>query len=122
MRLLAAAAGAMVLAGCQSTGESAGGSDAAYRLAKSTTDTIANCWFAAGEKAFAGYIYSPEPNNSPPRILIVPKAKPQDLPVLVVEAHGGNRLIAYGPFMDGASAARIRADLARWEKGGSACA
>jgi hypothetical protein len=121
---LAAVAVLLALAGCQTVRQEASvpdNSDASYELAKAVADTIGRCWFAANETAFAGYIYSPEPNNRPPRVLIVPKANPHDLPVLVVEAHSAAKLYAYGPLMDGRQTSRIRSDLSRWETGNSAC-
>jgi len=121
---MVAIAALLALAACQTSREKVSrpdNSDASYELAKAVADTINQCWFAPGETTFAGYIYSPEPNNRPPRVLIVPQANPHDLPVLVIESHSANKLYAYGPLLDGPQASRIRSDLGRWERGGSDC-
>lgn len=124
MKVLLALTALLALAACQTGRQQVSrpdNSDASYELSKAVADTISRCWFAPSEAAFAGYIYSPEPNNRPPRVLIVPKANPHDLPVLVVEAHSANKLHAYGPLLDGQQASRIRSDLGRWERGGNDC-
>ena len=115
---------AAALAGCQSTATpptQAAASNETHALARSVGQTIGRCWFAAGETAFAGYIYSPEPNAVQPRVLIVPKAQPAERPVLVVEATSGTSLQSYGPLLNTANAGRIRADLDRWAKGSNSC-
>ena len=112
-----------LLAACQSTDPSpqAPASREAQALARKTGETIGRCWFADQETAFAGYIYSPEPNAVQPRVLIVPKDQPAERPVLVVEASGAASLVSYGPLLKTPVAARIRSDLARWAKGGDSC-
>ena len=114
------------LAACQSGGgstpsSSAPASNEAHNLARAGGNAMAQCWFAAGETAFAGYIYSPEPNAVTPRVLIVPKSQPAERPVLVVEATSATTLNSYGPLMGGPNAGRIRADLDRWSKGSTSC-
>jgi hypothetical protein len=113
------------LAACQSSAPSSSApSEAtpeAHALARTIGQTIGRCWFGAGETAFAGYIYSPEPNAVVPRVLIVHKDQPAERPVLVVEATGAASVSSYGPLLQSASAARISADLNRWSKGNTSC-
>ena len=117
--------GVMLLAACQSSAPSpqaAPASNEAHQLARRIGETIGRCWFAANETAFAGYIYSPEPNAVTPRVLIVHKDQPAERPVLVVEARSATSVASYGPLLDTPNGGRIRADLDRWAKGGDSCA
>ncbi len=113
------------LSGCQMTGGGGGGSvdfsDEAYGLSVRMADTIGRCWFAPGETLFAGYFYSPERNAAVSRILIVKKDDPTGLPGLVVQPVNGSSASVYGPLLDTANGARIRADVARWAKGATRC-
>ncbi len=112
------------LAACQSGGTpapSAPASAESHALARKIGETIGRCWFGTGETAFAGYIYSPEPNAVTPRVLIVHKDQPAERPVLVVEARGASTVDAYGPLLDTPNAGRIRSDLDRWAKGSDSC-
>ncbi len=115
----------MALSGCQIAGGGGGGgvdvSDEAYNLSVRLADSIGRCWFAAGETAFAGYVYTPERNAGVSRILLVKKDTPTGLPALVVQATSGASASVYGPLADSANGARIRADIARWAKGGTGC-
>lgn len=112
-----------VLAACQSSAPSAptAASPETHALARSIGQTIGRCWFGPGETAFAGYIYSPEPNAVVPRVLIVRKDQPAERPVLVVEATGASSVSSYGPLLGGPNAGRINADLNRWAKGNTSC-
>ena len=115
---------AATLGGCQMLGGGSapvGSPDDAYLLSTRLAETIGRCWFAPGEAAFAGYVYSPERNAGVSRILIVKKNEPTSLPVLVVEAKGANSADVYGPLAASATGPRIRADVERWAKGGSGC-
>ena len=112
------------LGGCQMMGGGSvpvGSPDDAYYLSTKLAETIGRCWFAPGETAFAGYVYSPERNAGVSRILIVKKNEPTSLPVLVVEAKGSNAADVYGPLAASASGGRIRADVDRLAKGGTGC-
>ena len=125
-RILVPALFAAGLAACQTGGgspppSSAPASNEAHNLARSVGNTIGQCWFGAGQTAFAGYIYSPEPNAVTPRVLLVPKSQPAERPVLVVEATSGSTLNSYGPLLGGPAAGRIQADLNRWSKGSTSC-
>jgi hypothetical protein len=113
-----------LLAGCQSMKkeEPAPPNQAAYALTRHIGDEIAKCWFdEAGIATFGKYSYSPEPGNTPPRVLIVPKDKPTDPPVLVIEALGANQVNLFGPLLDTPAGTRIRTDVDRWAKGGEDC-
>jgi hypothetical protein len=124
--------GAVVLALCgatvaachsraPSTSAPAAASPEAHTLARAIAETIGRCWFGADETAFAGYIYSPEPNAVVPRVLIVRKDQPAERPVLVVEATGAATVSSYGPLLQSPNATRISADLDRWSKGNTSC-
>lgn len=99
--------------------------DRAYETATRVGAAIEACWFKSGDAAFAGYVYSPEPNASGgPRILIVPRDQPAATPLLAiqfVEQKGGMSIRAFGPLATSAEAPRIGADLKRWLAGGSGC-
>jgi hypothetical protein len=114
---------ALLLGTCQSSAPSTQGqaTNEMHALARTIGNTIGRCWFAAGENAFANYIYSPEPNAVQPRVLIVPKDQPAERPVLVVEASGAASVSTYGPLLDTPNGARIRGDLDRWAKGNESC-
>ncbi len=112
------------LSGCQTGGGSTGAADfsnEAYGLSVRMADTIGRCWFAPGDTTFAGYVYTPERNAAVSRILIVKKTDPTGLPALVVQATSGSTAAVYGPLVDSAAGPRIRADVARWAKGGTGC-
>jgi hypothetical protein len=114
-----------LLAGCQTANEEAtpaAPSQAAYALTKRIGDQIAKCWYdEASVATFGGYSYSPEPGNTPPRVLLVHKDKPTDPPVLVIEAHGANQVDLFGPLLDSPAGTRIRTDVDRWARGGEGC-
>lgn len=114
-----------LLAACQATKEEEAPSTsnaATYALTKRIGDAIAKCWFdEAGVATFGKYAYTPEPGNSPPRILLVPKATPTERPVLVVEAIAAAQVNLYGPLLDSPAGPRIRGDVDRWAKGGDTC-
>ena len=84
---------AAALSGCVSGGGGGAGSaafsDAAYDLSTKLAANIGQCWFAAGETAFDGYVYTPERNAGVSRILLVRKADPRGLPALVIDATSG---------------------------------
>jgi hypothetical protein len=118
------AASLAFLAGCQSVKEEepAAPNQAAYLLTKHIGDEIAKCWYdEASVATFGKYSYSPEPGNTPPRVLLVPKEKPTDPPVLVIEALGANQVNLFGPLLDSPAGTRIRSDIDRWAKGGEDC-
>jgi hypothetical protein len=100
--------------------------DATQIIVTRLTSSIARCWFAKGEKAFAGLSYAPETDAfvGPPRILLVPKQSPHARPVLVIEIGrlaGQLHITIYGPLATSPKAPRIRSDIARWANGGMEC-
>ncbi len=101
-------------------------SAAAYHMAADFGIIIGRCWFAKGEKTFAGYVHATESNaiTGPPRVLLVEKKAPHGLPALVIEFKTAGRdvdIAVYGPLAAGPKAARIGADLNRWAAGGKGC-
>jgi hypothetical protein len=78
------------------------------------------CW--SKDKAFKAYGIIPELDTTgTPRILVIPKGKPQALPKLVITAAGKN-VQTFGPLAQSPMAPRINADVARWAAGGTGCA
>jgi hypothetical protein len=78
------------------------------------------CW--RGDAAFKKYGIVPELDTTgTPRILIIPRGKPQSLPQLVITATGRSTQ-TYGPLATSPLAPRINADVARWAAGGTGCA
>lgn len=118
-------AGALAMLGATAAPASAQPSQAAYDLYSRLAATMETCWFGPNATDFAAYVYSPEPNaTGGPRILVVPRNSPHELPVLVVEisAPGGKpKLNVYGPLAGSNLAPRIGADLRRWMDGGNSC-
>ena len=98
----------------------------AYALYNRFVTAMERCWFGPNATDFAPYVYSPEPNAATgPRILVVPRNAPHELPVLVVEitAPGGKAHVnVYGPLAGSSLSARIGADLRRWMDGSESCA
>lgn len=101
----------------------AANSDRAYNMAVRLMPVIKKCWIDSGDAAFAGYVYSPEPNaTNGPRILIVPRTDPSAPPALVIEiSNSGGHVDVYGPLATSPSAPRISADLRRWLDGSLSC-
>ncbi len=82
------------------------------------------CWFKSGNADFKAYRMAPELNSysGKPRLLIVPRNRPQDRPLAVIEAQGDPATIhAYGPLMSASTGNRMAADIKGWAKGSSTC-
>ncbi len=78
-----------------------------------------DCWMT--DKAFKGYGLIPELDTTgTPRILVIPKGKPQALPKLVI-ASNGRSVSTFGPLAEGDLAGRINGDVARWAAGSTSC-
>ena len=74
-----------------------------------------------GDKAFKAYGLIPELDTTgTPRILVIPKGKPQSLPKLVI-ASNGRQISTFGPLAESELAPRINADVARWASGSTSC-
>ena len=77
------------------------------------------CWKA--DKAFDAYGIIPELDTTgTPRILLIPKGKPQALPKLVITANGKS-VQTFGPLAQSVLAPRIQSDVTRWASGGTSC-
>jgi hypothetical protein len=77
------------------------------------------CW--RGDAAFKKYGIVPELDTTgTPRILVIPKGKPQALPQLVITATGRS-IQTFGPLATSPLAPRINADVARWASGSKSC-
>ena len=86
------------------------------------------CWFKSGDPVFQRYRLANEVNSfsGRPRVLLVPRARPGDLPSLVVEARAGSAagssvIQAFGPLVGSKDGARIIADVKRWALGSKSC-
>jgi hypothetical protein len=78
------------------------------------------CW--SNDKAFKAFGIIPELDTTgTPRILIIPKGKPQALPKLVITATGRS-VQTFGPLAQSPLAPRINADVSRWANGSQECA
>ncbi len=77
------------------------------------------CW--RKDKAFKAYGIIPELDTTgTPRILIIPKGKPQSLPKLVITATGRS-VQTFGPLTESPLSARIQSDVSRWATGATGC-
>ena len=77
------------------------------------------CWLKDG--AFKAYGIVPElDTTSTPRLLIIPRGKPQSLPQAVIVASAGQAQF-YGPLSSQPLAGRINTDISRWASGGTGC-
>lgn len=86
--------------------------------------TANRCWFRSRDPAFANYSLAPELSSfsGKPRFLLVPKGRPEDRPLLVVEGRAGSAAVdVYGPLLGTEAAPRIRTDLGRWMEGAQSC-
>ncbi|MBO0662744.1 hypothetical protein [Jiella flava] len=83
------------------------------------------CWFKSKDPAFARYTLAPELSSfsGRPRFLLVPKGKPEERPLVVIEGRSGSSEIeTYGPLMSDTIGHRIGADIKRWSAGDNGCA
>jgi hypothetical protein len=77
------------------------------------------CWLPDAE--FKAYGIVPELNTTgTPRLLVIPRGKPQSLPQLVVTADGTSPQV-FGPLATSPLAPRIERDVARWAAGATGC-
>ena len=77
------------------------------------------CWLKDGD--FAAYGIVPElDTTSTPRLLIIPRGKPQSLPQAVIVASAGGAQF-YGPLSTSPLAGRIDSDISRWASGATGC-
>ncbi|MBU4530389.1 MAG: hypothetical protein KUA43_00880 [Hoeflea sp.] len=83
-------------------------------------NTQANaCWLKDSD--FKNYGIVPElDTTSTPRVLIIPRGKPQSLPQAVIVASAGGAQF-YGPLSTSPLAGRINSDISRWASGATGC-
>ena len=88
------------------------------------TLTANRCWIKSKDPTFAAYTVAPELSSfsGKPRFLLVPRGKPEERPLLVVEGKSGSTNVAtYGPLMNEKLAGRIAGDIGRWGNGSTSC-
>jgi len=119
--MLVAASGLTLAACSPAAGPAAGvGSNA---VAVSTLQKVNSqahaCWLK--DSAFAEYGIVPElDTTSTPRLLIIPRGKPQSLPRAVIVASADSAQF-YGPLSTTPLAGRINSDISRWASGATGC-
>ncbi|OCW58727.1 hypothetical protein AWJ14_00420 [Hoeflea olei] len=113
---------ALALSGCgpSSKPPSASGAHAAAVATLQRVNTQAHaCWLK--DSAFSGYGIVPELDTAgTPRLLVVPRGKPQSLPQAVIVA-SADRAQFYGPLSSAPIATRINSDISRWAAGRAGC-
>ena len=115
------------LASCQSKSAHSpvpSGKSASLKAMEQVAIAAHKCWIASKDPAFKAYQMANELNNfgGTPRFLLVPAKHYGGKPLLVVQATGGSsRIEVFGPLMGEPLGARIGADIARWQTGGSDC-
>ncbi len=118
---------ALALPACQSkSGHSPApsGKSASLKAMEQVAIAAHKCWIASKDPAFRPYQMANELNNfgGTPRFLLVPAKHYGGKPLLVVQATGNSsRVEVFGPLMAEPLGARIGADIARWQAGGSDC-
>ena len=97
----------------------AGSNSAAVATLQKVNSQAHACWLK--DRDFADYGIVPElDTTSTPRLLIVPRGKPQALPVAVIVASANNAQF-YGPLSTSPLAGRINRDISGWASGKSSC-
>lgn len=94
----------------------------ALPLMQSIAENTGKCWLQS--QSFAPYRLAPglDTGAGRPRILLVPRDKPEERPVLVVEASGDPATLqAFGPLLASPLRTRIEEDLRQWVKGATSC-
>ncbi|MCY0095382.1 hypothetical protein [Hoeflea ulvae] len=77
------------------------------------------CWLKDGD--FKDYGIIPElDTTSIPRLLVIPRGKPQSLPKAVIVA-SADKAQFYGPLSTTPLAGRIDSDITRWASGSKGC-
>jgi hypothetical protein len=120
-RVLAIFAAGLLAAACTATEKpvpASGGSVMVSTLQRINTQAH-RCWLPDSE--FKAYGIVPELNTTgTPRLLVIPRGKPQSLPQLVVTVAGSSPQV-YGPLAASPLAPRIEKDVARWAAGSTSC-
>ncbi|MEQ8479182.1 MAG: hypothetical protein RIC18_00900 [Hoeflea sp.] len=118
---LVLAACAALVAGCAAPGVPTGAGAHARAVATlQRVNTRAHaCWLRDSD--FRDYGLVPElDTTSTPRLLIVPRGKPQSLPKAVIVASSDGAQF-YGPLAASPLAGRINDDISRWAAGAAGC-
>lgn len=119
---LAAILPVLALSACSpATGPSSGiGSNAAAVATLQRINSQAHaCWLR--DNAFADYGIVPELDTAgTPRLLVIPRGKPQSLPKAVIVASADSAQF-YGPLSTSPLAGRMNTDISRWARGSSGC-
>jgi len=118
-----------LLTGCQSDGPGPGNltlqaSEPALPAMERIALTASKCWFRSGNRNFKPYRLAMELNSltGRPRILLVPRNKPEDRPLAVIEAEGDPATIkAYGALLFSPTGNLMVADIRDWTKGSTTC-
>lgn len=116
-------AASLALASCNTSpkpsGEMSSAHSQAVALLQDVNSSAHDCWLKDAD--FAAYGIVPELDTSgTPRLLLVPRGKPQALPNLVIAA-SGRSVQTYGPLAQSPLAPRINADVLRWAGGSKDC-
>jgi hypothetical protein len=118
--LILVACGALV-SGCAapSVPSGAGAHAQAVATLQRVNTRAHECWLKDSD--FREYGLVPElDTTSTPRLLIVPRGKPQALPKAVIVSTGGGAQF-YGPLSSSPLAGRINDDISRWAAGAAGC-
>jgi len=121
LSMLVAASGLALAACAPASGPPAGVSanSAAVSTLQKVNSQAHACWLK--DRAFAEYGIVPElDTTSTPRLLIIPRGKPQSLPKAVIVASADNAQF-YGPLSTTPLAGRINSDISRWASGATGC-
>lgn len=120
-RVAAISAAGLLAVACTATDKpvaTTGGSVTVATLQRINTQAH-RCWLP--DSAFKAYGIVPELNTTgTPRLLVIPRGKPQSLPQLVVTVAGSAPQV-YGPLAASPLAPRIEKDVARWAAGATTC-
>lgn len=112
---------ALALTACAPAGPSpaTGSNSASVATLQKVNSQAHACWLK--DKAFADYGIVPELDTTgTPRLLIIPRGKPQALPVAVIVASADNAQF-YGPLSTSPLAGRINRDISGWASGRRDC-
>ena len=120
---LAVLTASLALAGCNTATKPSASMPSAHSqavaLLQKVNSSAHDCWLKDSD--FAAYGIVPELDTSgTPRLLVVPRGKPQALPNLVIAA-SGRSVQTYGPLAQSPLAPRINSDILRWAGGNKDC-
>lgn len=116
----------VALAGCTQGGQDATVPENPQALMLRVAKQVQACWFKQPDPALKPYRMASEVNSyaGQPRILIVPRNRPEGLPKLVALAKregGRTQFSTFGPLLAEPKGPRLRAALNRWAAGSRQC-